>query len=434
MMQNMGHFIKGYIGIIVVAVIILVVVIIEATGIKEDGLYYVDLNGKVVNKYSASDSIYSCCQFNEDGTVFINGSGHYRRSFMDSNGNFFDDKQIWWSKSGNGKELSGIVRAPIIIKESDELFILDDRLNRIGKLGVSSADKIDFSPYFTNGFGTVWINDLAGYINSKGEWVIKPQYLHVYEFGENGIAWVMDSETELWGCINTKGEWVTHPQYSDVCTPSKEGYARVKTPGTELWGYADGNGKQITDMCFDDGREFCGGFALVCQDGKGAYINNKGELVTDFVYDYSDSQKGFSEGYAYVKKYGEEKYGYINECGEMAISAQYSEADKFSCGLALVYEEDGGAKYINESGKTVLDLENIAFSFSNANTFSEEGYAVVNGHNGKFGIINTEGKWVFKPQFVSERGIDISNPPEIVNGHFIVYLKKGQHVKRTFAK
>ncbi|HLO57217.1 MAG TPA: WG repeat-containing protein [Bacteroidales bacterium] len=55
-----------------------------------------------------------------------------------------------------------------------------------------------------------------GFLNSKGEWVIKPRFVNARDF-KNGYAAVSiqtnNTEDELWGIIDTTGNWLIEPKF-----------------------------------------------------------------------------------------------------------------------------------------------------------------------------------------------------------------------------
>lgn len=111
----------------------------------------------------------------------------------------------------------------------------------------------------------------------------------------------------------------------------------------------------------------------------------------------SDSLVCYSDG---------SKRGYFNKfTGKTVIDPRYDHAWVFSEGLAAV--DDGGKiKFIDQSGKVVID---------NSMTYVQgmDGYVFHNGHcavhgkeNGKMGLIDRQGKWAVKPEYVNVYPVD----------------------------
>jgi hypothetical protein len=93
-------------------------------------------------------------------------------------------------------------------------------------------------------------------------------------------------------------------------------------------------------------------------------------------------------------------YGYVDRTGKAVIPPQYSRADVFSDGLALVSDKDFFG-YIDKTGKAVLDLKGIRFPGS-PRRFSEglASFSMQNGRGGfNSGYIDKTGKIVIEPQF-----------------------------------
>ncbi|MCK5371155.1 MAG: WG repeat-containing protein, partial [Cyclobacteriaceae bacterium] len=97
----------------------------------------------------------------------------------------------------------------------------------------------------------------------------------------------------------------------------------------------------------------------------------------------------FSEGLALIRN--GKKYGFINQKGDIAIKAEYDDANYFKEGLAAVMKNDNWG-YINQTGEFVIEQRfDAAFPFSN-------NFAVVKS-GGKFGLINKNGDWVMAPTY-----------------------------------
>ncbi len=426
--------------VIIIFVLIATVVIVFANsvrinekkknGIKNEGYYYINTKGDILNQYPAQFQS-DMGTFNEDGFAFAEDIATdigYGDAIIDKSGNvLINSKNICVGEENI---------FPILVRESNKIIILDENFNEIGQVkGDCNAEDIKIRTGFSEGIAGLSVlidgEELCGYINTNGEWIIEPQYKCGGIFNKEKIAPVQDSESKLWGLINDKGEWVVGPKYSDCRRFTEDGVAKVENPETGLYGYIGSKGELLNDDWYYSSSDFCGGYALVQKekDGKAAYINIKGEYITDFIFDPSCSQNGFSEGLAYVKEYGGDKYGYINGQGEYVLEPQYFDASKFSCGLAGVNILTNGKErvaYIDKSGKIVIDDNGMSYY-----PFSKDGYAIVADHKThKYGMINTKGEWLFKPQFAIENSKLSSENSGVVNGCCVVYLEYGQIIKK----
>ena len=401
-MENKKKIIKRIVAFIAIALITFLFCFIwvknKGNGIKKEGYYYIDIQGNILNQYPIflrSDMN----PFKEDGFAFVENittsAEKYGAAIIDKQGNvlgdsFFDPKDICVGEKNT---------FPILVRKSDKIAILDENFDEIGQVDGYSVEDIKFGTGFSEGIA--------------------------------GLTVAIEGE-ELYGYINTNGEWIIEPQYKDGSVFTEDGIAKVENPETELYGYVDSDGDWLNEDWFYDASDFCGGYALVQKekDGKAAYINTKGEYITDFIFDYKNSQKGFSEGLAYVKEDGRESYGYINGQGEYILEPHYLYANEFSCGLACVNDPVDGQDrevYIDKSGKIIIEDNGMVHY-----TFSPDGYAIVaDARTYKYGMINTKGEWLFKPQFVTEDENIFSIDGNFTNGCCIVYLKKGQVIKES---
>ncbi len=111
------------------------------------------------------------------------------------------------------------------------------------------------------------------------------------------------------------------------------------------------------------------------------YIDKTGKKITDFIY--SDAGK-FSEGLAPI--YKDYKYGYIDKDGKEVIPCTYEQGKEFSEGLACV-RKDYKWGYIDKDGKEVIPC-----TYEQGKEFSE-GLACVM-KDVKWGYIDKDGKEV----------------------------------------
>lgn len=119
----------------------------------------------------------------------------------------------------------------------------------------------------------------------------------------------------------------------------------------------------------------------ITADTKYGFADEKGNLVIS--YQFQDYQK-FSDGFAFVKL--NDKWGVIDHKGKTVVPFKYDYALEFSEGLAGVKLNNKWG-FINTTGKEVIPIQ-----YQGANDFSE-GLASV-ALNGKWGFIDKAGKLI----------------------------------------
>ena len=286
-------------------------------------------------------------------------------------------------------------------------------------------------------------NGKYGFINSTGQWVIKPQYDWCdYFYDGKAIA----KEKGKYGFIDVNGEWMAKPIY-DTVKHFSEGFAGVGRLSNEermYWDIIDTAGKylEIKVSALSNISNFYNGRAIGTEDGflSFHFFNSKGESafeIKDFyldenrISDYSEgllhvffgeyrstfidtagnnwgkgdfeSCGNFSDGLCWFQE--STLFGYFNSSGEIIIPAVYDSTGNFSEGIALVkvkmkYEPntmkmiDGFVQYIDKEGKKIVPP-----IYTSGTEFSD-GYAMVK-YNGMYGFIDKEGKVAIDYQYES---------------------------------
>jgi hypothetical protein len=133
---------------------------------------------------------------------------------------------------------------------------------------------------------------------------------------------------------------------------------------------------------------------------KMGFIDREGKVVIEPQFDFTGDfflDQTFSEGLQPVAK--GEKWGYIDRLGAVRIPFQFSQAQPFSEGLAVVRVESvQNGRYVSQSG--YIDHSGalkIPATFDNAGSFSE-GIAWVS-RNYKTGYIDKTGSFLAEPRF-----------------------------------
>lgn len=264
---------------------------------------------------------------------------------------------------------------------------------------------------------------LWGYVDTTQNWVIEPKYYDAWMF-RKGMGVVQISEDKC-GLINSKGEWIIEPNYQSILTfvdTKGETYFNVekdnintffdaqgkeifsssemvfasdflfeeglymRTGENGLFGFIDNKGKWAIEPQYLFGSDFSDGVASVSLDEKTrVLIDHKGDIITRFASDI-DYVGFFRNGLAPARKNG--KYGYINKKGETVIDFKYEEAKEFNEGIAFATDNDSDLwQCIDAQGNVVFTLTS---SF-----LVPLGHGYIQAHkDNKVGIINAKGEEV----------------------------------------
>jgi hypothetical protein len=194
-----------------------------------------------------------------------------------------------------------------------------------------------------NGLATVKIYGKAGMINYSGQFVILPLYRSIMPFSE-GRAIVMDDDG--FKVINEAGQELTTKAYS-LIRPYQEQraiFAGTNPDGKYLYGYLDERGNEVIPLQFENAYDFTDEKALVqVKENEFALINRNGDILQTFPYEL---MTGYSEGWIAFKKTFNDKWGYVDEHGQVMIAPQFSIALPFQDGRAVVNTaDDWGNEY-----------------------------------------------------------------------------------------
>lgn len=273
---------------------------------------------------------------------------------------------------------------------------------------------------FHDGLLEIGVDD-GIYVNEKGKKAIKTKLYRGWDFSE-GLAVAMPREGSKWGYINTKGEFVIKPQFAnspvDYVWPFEDGFAMIEVNGK--FGYINHSGKFVIPAQFLDGNSFHDGMARVIIEGPCAYsrmeeespcgdfgilprgakyqeflpsckytfVDKSGHTISDQRYDHV---RFFSEGLAPVRV--GKVWGFIDKKGALAIAPRFESATPFSSGLALV-SENHLFGYINHLGAYVINPQ-----FKYAESFSD-GLAVVGDPDLSYWYIDQSGRQAISQKFI----------------------------------
>jgi hypothetical protein len=214
------------------------------------------------------------------------------------------------------------------------------------------------SDFQDNDLAIVRLLDRDGVIDSSSYFIVKPKYDTINPFSE-GRATVIDSKG--FRVIDESGKEITSKSYSFI-DDFKEGRALIadtNEKGRYLYGYLNRRGKEILPLEYESASEFNQEKAVVqMKDGNYALIGLTGKIIKKYPYAFVGD---YGEGMLSFKQSQNEKFGFIDEKGNIVIEPQFSGVQSFKNGRAIV---------------------NIADDYQN-----------------QYGLINRNGKFIIKPNY-----------------------------------
>ena len=206
--------------------------------------------------------------------------------------------------------------------------------------------------------------------------------------------------SRLWGYVNTKGEWVIAPQYWKAF-PFVDGFATVKAGATSFeitgWQIIDINniivaafhdGIEVIEPIFPEvytvpgsrssGSTIFEGTIIIAKDLNGDHsitsddryglVDTSGKIILEPIY---REIKACREGlipvdFSNTSADSQGNWGYVNQSGEVVIQAQFGYALPFSDGIARVGSNDSFVNYgcIDTTGKWLFSTATLAVLLS----------------------------------------------------------------------
>jgi hypothetical protein len=305
-----------------------------------------------------------------------------------------------------------------------------------------------------------------GFINEEGDEVVAPQYAYVSNFSiKNKVAYISRFEEEK--KIDEKKKALAKIYYGlldSLCTPIIDmQYRRIGTygpyfvvekdstpvffydsKGREIlvnrtrpgdfsegfapyrneqgkWGFIDTLGRSLGEPLYKKVRGFSDGLAaVILPSDTCAFINKQGTIafVTDIpasgfdelLGDFSDNRCPIGNG---------KKYGYLDKKGNPVIPYVYLKTTRFSHGVATVIDViDNEQVYlvIDEDQKPIVGHKD----YKSIRAYNRQGYAHIQSHSQKWGIIDATGHKVIPPVY------DAIQDDQFVNGY--VRVKKNDQL------
>ena len=226
------------------------------------------------------------------------------------------------------------------------------------------------------------------------------------------------SENGKTGFINDRGQVIIKPIFL-VAGEFSEGLACARINGT--YGYIDKTGNFVIQAQYDYGTSFNDGLAIVYKEGKPFVINKKGQKPFEMIFPVIGP---YDNGRARIKT-DTKKIGFINTNGKLIIDTVFVNINSFINGYAVVEglnhhpyaDAETGVESKNELG--VIDtLGNFIISYGKyieINDFSSgyfkveisaEPWDTIDGYSAQTGFVDQTGKLILAKSYKNNCWLD----------------------------
>lgn len=271
---------------------------------------------------------------------------------------------------------------------------------------LQDVDEPEKATLFSNGLLSVLKDGKWGYINEAGTLVIDYQFEYAYEFNDDGYAVV--SVDDRFGLIDKNGKYIINPQYGLLSSDSSDGLRLVGNDGK--FGYLDKKGNIVIDFIFDGAFDFRNGYAIVCLGSVYGIIDTKGQYVVNPQYDelnYAYSEKSGKNLFVAEK---DSKTGYIDEKGNTVIDfifdyiVWYDDTAEFLEDKYAVVEVNGKRGAVDTKGNYIIEPK-----YEDLFYYGNDLFVFTDGNTDKKGFINAEGVETVSAQFdaVLANGVEL---------------------------
>lgn len=197
-----------------------------------------------------------------------------------------------------------------------------------------------------------------------------------------------------WGYINDRGEWVIKPQYEYAAQFQSNGYAVVQVNGHS--GMIDLMGRQVVPPIWDSISSYSEGRAIVIDKQGFKVMDENGQIVTDKAYSYIAPYRNERAVFANVNTDNpdSQRYGYLDLQGHEVIAPQYEDAGDFHAGKAVVKLKKKSYSLIDRNGARLS-----SYPYAYVGALGDGLLPFQKESSGKFGYINERGKIIISPQY-----------------------------------
>lgn len=230
------------------------------------------------------------------GGEYINAIKGNIREVFDTNGNKIDTKNSSYQKVSKNYG--------IVIDEENNYNIVDSS----GKPLLS--EKYVYIEYFKNDLFIVTKDGLTGLVNANGNVVVPLKYSSIQRISDSEMLEAIILENNQVDLIDASGKVTTG--FENAKVEKKDDFIRLIAKDGVKYFDLNGNEKKYQD--FESNNQI---FAS-CNNGKWGFVDSKGNVVVDYIYDMVTEQNGNTAG---VKT--NDLWGVIDVTGKTVLAPTY---------------------------------------------------------------------------------------------------------------
>jgi hypothetical protein len=242
--------------------------------------------------------------------------------------------------------------------------------------------------------------ELYGLVDENENWVIKPKYKEVdFNFKEVGLFYIKDTKDKI-GFINAKGQEIVKCQYDDY--REDNGFFVVEKKQSEMksfYGLLDSTGREVIPTKYSWINNTIKQGGVILQDNETYFYgvtDAKGKTIIPFTLPYI---KSIYKSVIIARQENPGLDGLLDTKNNWIVPCSYNLIEQFSetDDLAMAVK-NGKMGFIDLIGKIVVPLE-YDVAFDENGSLVDYRYGFLNGFvpikkNGKWGVINTSNKVV----------------------------------------
>jgi hypothetical protein len=253
---------------------------------------------------------------------------------------------------------------------------------------IKIAPKFDYAEFFSQGRAAAQKDDLYGFIDVVGNWIIRPQFSEVTPFRFN-LSVVIDQEGKA-GVINLFGEWVLESRFEDIQIINDDWLWVQDESGWILYQISK---NKFGQEYFSEVGEFINGYAIVSKAGEHALIDLTGNRLLSF----PEPIERFGDLFIVTWN---DSTALINEFNDKYLPFNKYKFGNFNPNGFTPFELNGSLGYVNAEGKIIiparLDVYNNWELFAG---FTNRHAKAYQSKIKKYGLIDESGNWVIPARY-----------------------------------